>query len=53
MSRRITIVITDENDKKLRKIQSKRLKEQAPDEQLVSYASIVNDVLTEGLKKIS
>ena len=48
MSNRVTIMIDDDNDKKLRDIQSKRIKEEQCS---VSYSRVLNDVLYRSLKK--
>ena len=48
MTKRVTIMIYDDNDKKLRDIQSKRIKEEQCS---VSYSRVLNDVLSRSLKK--
>ncbi len=48
MTKRVTIMIDDDNDKKLRDIQSKRIKES---QSSVSYSRVLNDILTRSLKK--
>jgi hypothetical protein len=48
MSKRVTIMIDPENDKKLRDLQSKRIKEEQGS---VSYSRVLNDVLSRSLKK--
>ncbi|MGY5149104.1 MAG: hypothetical protein ACW9W3_03490 [Candidatus Nitrosopumilus sp. bin_68KS] len=42
MSKRVTIMISDNIDKKIRSIQAKKIKEQAPS---YSYSKAVNDIL--------
>jgi len=47
MTKRVTIMLDDDNDKKLRMIQSKQIaKEQAS----FSFSRVLNDVLRKGLK---
>ena len=48
MSKRVTIVIDDENDKKLRDIQSKRIREEQCS---VSYSNVLNQALHKSLKR--
>lgn len=47
MTKRVTIMIDDENDKKLRNIQSKRIKEEQCS---VSYSNVLNAALRKTLK---
>jgi len=47
MSRRITIVLDDDNIKKLRTIQAKRIKES---DKSVSFSRVINDVLRKNLR---
>ncbi len=47
MSRRITIVLDDDNIKKLRTIQAKKIKES---EKSVSFSRVINDVLRKQLR---
>jgi len=46
MSRRITIVLDDDNIKKLRTIQAKKIRES---EKSVSFSRVINDVLRKKL----
>ena len=48
MTKRVTIMIDDDNDKKLRDMQSKRIREEQGS---VSYSRVLNDVLSRSLKK--
>jgi hypothetical protein len=48
MTKRVTIMIDDDNDKKLRDIQSKEIKDTQGS---VSYSRVLNDVLHKSLKK--
>jgi len=47
MSRRITIVLDDDNIKKLRTIQAKKIKES---DKSVSFSRVINDVLRKNLR---
>lgn len=47
MSKRITIMIDKDIDKKLRLIQSKRI---AQESNSVSFSKVLNDILRKGLK---
>ncbi len=47
MSRRITIVLDDDNIKKLRTIQAKKIKES---DKSVSFSRVINDVLRKKLR---
>jgi len=46
MSSRITIVLNDENHKKLRNLQAKMIKESTKS---VSFSRVINEVLEKGL----
>lgn len=48
MTKRVTIMIDDENDKKLRDIQSRRIRDEQGS---VSYSRVLNDTLRRSLKK--
>lgn len=48
MAKRITIMIDEENDKKLRLIQAKQITTSTSS---VSYSRVINDVLRAALKK--
>ncbi len=48
MNKRVTIVIDGENDKKLRDLQSKRIRESQGS---VSYSKVINDVISKSLKR--
>jgi len=47
MSKRITIVLDDDNDKKLRTMQAKEIIKSVKS---VSYSRIINNVIRKGLK---
>jgi len=47
MSKRITIVLDDDNIKKLRTIQAKKIKES---DKSVSFSRVINDVLRKKLR---
>jgi len=47
MSRRITVMIDDENLKKLRNLQSKRIRES---EKSVSLSRVINETIKKGLQ---
>jgi len=47
MSKRITIMIDDENLKKLRNLQSKRIRES---EKSVSLSKVINETIKKGMK---
>ena len=48
MSKRVTIMIDDEVDKKLRNVQAKLIQETNSS---ISYSEVVNDALRKNLKK--
>lgn len=48
MTKRVTIMIDDDNDKKLRDLQSKRIREEQCS---VSYSRVLNDILSRSLKR--
>lgn len=48
MSKRVTIVLDDEIDKKLRQIQAKTIQNTSSS---VSYSGVINKILEKGLKK--
>ena len=47
MNKRITIIIDDDVDKKLRHLQAKQIKESA---RSISYSKVVNDILRKNMK---
>ena len=47
MAKRVTIVIDDNLDKKLRLIQAKKIK---TSENSVSYSKVINEVIRKGIK---
>jgi hypothetical protein len=47
MTKRITIMIDDENLKKLRNLQSKRIRES---EKSVSLSNVINETIKKGMK---
>ena len=46
MARRVTIMIEDELDKKIRKIQARRI---PAEEKSISYSKVINDTLRKAL----
>lgn len=48
MTKRVTIMIDDDNDKKLRDLQAKRIREEQCS---VSYSRVLNDILSRSLKR--
>jgi len=46
-ARRVTIMINDDNDKKLRLLQAKKIQQE---QRSISYSSVINEVIKKTLK---